>query len=147
MAENIGLRTASTKELDVSYIMALKYAWSLRLDSAVSDSTSKILFSMSTAQRIPNGKRNVKNGPSQAATSDEEHLNVLKFEPLHIYLTLCQELYKWLEFLVALQKVLCVFSCSVISYVLSSVGPKLETKHGGIAEIVHYELSHNIFSL
>lgn len=88
MAENIGLRTASTKELDVSYIMALKYAWSLSLDTAVSDSTSKILFSMSTAQR----REMLKNGPSQAATSDKEHLNVLKFKPLHIYLTLCPEL-------------------------------------------------------
>lgn len=47
----------------------------------------------------------------------------------------------------ALQKVLYVFSCSVISHVLSSVGPMLEMKHGGIVEIVHYELSHNIFSL
>lgn len=84
--------TALTKELDVSYITALKYVCSLRLDIAVSDSTSKILFSMSTTQRIPNGKRNVKNGPSQAATSDKEHLNVLKFKPLHIYLTLCPEL-------------------------------------------------------
>lgn len=47
----------------------------------------------------------------------------------------------------ALQKVLYVFSCSVISHVLSSVGPMLEMKHGGIVEIAHYELSHNIFSL
>lgn len=46
-----------------------------------------------------------------------------------------------------LQKVLYVFSCSVISHVLSSVGLMLETKHVGIAEIVHDELSHNIFSL
>lgn len=52
-----------------------------------------------------------------------------------------------MEFLVALQKVLNVFSCSVISHVSSSVGPMHVTKYGGIAEIAYDELSHNIFSL
>lgn len=47
----------------------------------------------------------------------------------------------------ALQKVLYVFSCSDISHVLSSVGAMLETKTGGIVEITHYELSHNICPL
>lgn len=76
-------------------------------------------------------------------------MNVFKFNPLHIYLTLCnvQSSETWLEFLVPLQKVSHVFSCSVISHVISSVGPMPETEHVGIAEIARDELSHNIFSL
>lgn len=33
-----------------------------------------------------------KRGASQAVASYKEHLNVLKFKPLYIYLTLCPEL-------------------------------------------------------
>lgn len=47
----------------------------------------------------------------------------------------------------SIQKVSYVFSCSVSSHVLSSAGPRLETKHVGIAGIAHDELSHNNFSL
>lgn len=80
----------------------------------------------------------------------KECLNVLKFKPLHIYLTLCNvQSYKngWNSLRHYKRSCTICFSRSVISHVLSSVGFMPETKHVGIAEIAHDELSHNIFSL